>query len=126
MKIAPIAKAATAAGVLVVKYGPQAKLAWDNGGRQTAEAARKRAMSLNARRKALNHASGLVEGTILKVAPAGRTVYVVFSGDRPVGAYPEQEAPLASLLENADLDKRVHPDKATKSLRRPGSSVSKA
>ena len=93
MKIAPIAKAATAAGVLVVKYGPQAKIAWDNGGKQSAEAARKRALSLNARRKALNHASGLVEGTILKVAPQGRTVYVVFTGELPVAAYPEQDRP---------------------------------
>jgi hypothetical protein len=121
MKIAPIAKAATAAGVLVVKYGPQAKLAWDNGGKQGAEAARKRALSLNARRKALNHASGLVQGTVLKVAPAGRTVYVVFTGDQPVRAYPEQDQPLAALLANADLDKRVQPPH-----QKPGKSVSKA
>jgi len=125
MKIRPIVKTATAAGMLAVKYGPQAKIAWEKGGRQSAEAARKRALSLNGRRKALKHAAGLVEGSILKIAPAGRTVYVVFTAERPVAAYPEQSLPLPALLENADLGKRVRPEssgrraKAGKSLEKP-------
>jgi hypothetical protein len=123
MKIGPIVKKATSVGVLAVKYGPQAKIAWDKGGRQSAEAVRKRALSLNARRQALKHASGLVEGSILKVAPAGRTVYVVFTSDRPVGAYPEQELPLEALLADADLAKRVRPGKDPVP---PGTGIEKA
>jgi hypothetical protein len=111
MKIAPIAKAATAAGVLVVKYGPQAKIAWDNGGKKGMTAAGKRAISLNARRKALKHAAGLVNGSVLKVAPEGRTIYVVFTGEKPVASYPKQDLPIGALLEHADLTKRILPSK---------------
>jgi hypothetical protein len=116
MKLGPIVKTAAQAGKLAVKYGPQAKIAWDKGGKQGAAAARKRAMSLNARRKALKHASGLVEGSVLKVAPQGRTVYVVFTGERPVAAYPVQELPFAALIEHADLTKRIRPERPGKGL----------
>ncbi len=121
MKIRPIMKAATQAGKIAVKYGPQAKIAWDKGGKQGAAAARKRAMSLNARRKALNHASGLVDGSVLKVAPEGKTVYVVFTGDRPVASYPRQDLPVTALIEHADLTKRfvlAKPEKPGKSPKR--------
>ena len=53
-----VTKAATAAAVRAVKYGPQAKIVWDKGGKQATQAAAKRAMSLNSRRKALAHAAG--------------------------------------------------------------------
>jgi hypothetical protein len=116
MKIGPIVKTAAQAGKLAVKYGPQAKIAWDKGGKQGAAAARKRALSLNARRRALRHSAGLVDGSVLKVAPEGKTVYVVFTGERPVAAYPSQDLPFAALIEHADLGKRIRPEKPRKSL----------
>jgi hypothetical protein len=94
---------------LAIKYGPLAKVAWDKGGKQAATAASKRARSLNARRRALAHASGVVDGSILKIAPEGSTLYVVFSGQQPITAYPPQETPLTVLLQHADLSKRVRP-----------------
>ncbi len=102
-------KVATDGAKLVVRYGPQAKIVWDRGGRQAAAAATKRAKSLNARRKAVAHARGLVDGTVLKIAPAGTTLYVVFAGDLPVATYPPQQLPYAVLLEHADLSKRFAP-----------------
>jgi hypothetical protein len=112
-----VTKAAAAAAVLAVKYGPQAKIVWDKGGKQATQAAAKRAMTLNSRRKALAHASGVKDGSILKIAPTGSTVYVVFSGDQPIASYPPQEAPYAVLLAHADLDKRVRPEEVKR--RRP-------
>lgn len=102
-----ITKVAAEGAKLAIRYGPQAKIVWDRGGRQAASAAAKRVKSLNARRKALAHASGLVEGAILKIAPTGAPVYVVFSEDVPVATYPPQQLPYAVLLEHADLNKRV-------------------
>jgi hypothetical protein len=109
MKIKPVIKVAGQTAKAAVKYGPQAKIAWDKGGKQGAQAAARRAVSLNARRKALRHAFGLVDGSVLKVAPEGRTVYVVLTGDRPVAAYPRQSVPVATLLEHADLSKKILP-----------------
>ncbi len=112
-----LAKAAAQGAKLVVKYGPQAKIAWDKGGKQATLAAATRAQALIARRKALNHASGVVEGSVLEIAPEGLAVYVVFAGDTPIAAYPPQEAAYGRLLEHADLGKRFRPE--APSTRRP-------
>ena len=109
MKLGPMIKVAGQTAKVVVKYGPQAKIAWDNGGRRGMSAAGKRAISLNARRKALKHAAGLLDGSVLRVAPEGRSVYVVFTGERPVASYPKQDLPMGALLEHADLTKRILP-----------------
>jgi hypothetical protein len=92
---------------LVVKYGPQAKIAWDNGGKKAAAAAAKRARSLTARRKAFAHAATVVDGSVLKVAPGGTTAYVVFSGEQPIASYPPQEIPPEALIIHADLSRRM-------------------
>jgi hypothetical protein len=102
-----VATAAKQGAKLVVLYGPQAKILWDKGGKQAASAALKRAQTLSLRRKAMAHGVGLVDGSLLKIAPAGNTMYVVFSGDEPVATYPPQHLPYAVLLEHADLNKRV-------------------
>lgn len=104
---------------LVVRYGPQAKIAWDNGGRKAAAAATKRARSLTARRRAFAHAATVVEGSVLKVAPDGRTAYVVFTGDRPIAAYPPQDTPPEVLLAHADLTRRERPENQPRRLRPP-------
>lgn len=103
---------------LAVKYGPQAKIAWDNGGKKAAEAATRRARSMTARRKAFTHASTIVDGSVLKVAPDGVTAYVVFSGEQPVAVQPPQEKSLAELVAHADLTKRERPESKS-DTRRP-------
>lgn len=126
-------KAGTAAKVIgttakvAVKYGPQAKIAWDNGGKKAAIKAAGRARSLTARRKAFAHAGTVVDGSVLKVAPGGTTAYVVFSGEQPIATYPPQDVPPADLLEHADLSRRVAvepalvaPRKALPRVRRRG------
>jgi hypothetical protein len=101
------AKVAAAGAALAVRYGPQAKLAWDKGGRQAAQAAARRAGLLRARRQAVAHAAGLVDGGVLELAPGGSKVYVVMTGTTPVAAYPPDETPLADLVAHADLSRIV-------------------
>jgi hypothetical protein len=114
-----MAKAAARGAKLAVMYGPQAKIAWDKGGKQATHAAAKRALTLNARRKALAHAAGVVDGSILKIAPTGSTVYVVFTGEKPIATYPPQDTPLPVLLAHADYDKRVRPDDVRRRSAKP-------
>lgn len=113
-----LTKAAGQGAKLAVKYGPQAKIVWDKGGKQAAAAATKRALSLNNGRKAFAHARGVVDGSVLKIAPQGSTVYVVFTGDLPIAAYPSQELPFPILLQHADLARRVRPEDARRSVPR--------
>lgn len=109
-KVAKAAKVVGTGTKLAVKYGPQAKIAWDNGGRKAAVAATRRARSLTARRKAFAHAATVVDGSVLKVAPSGTTAYVVFSGEQPIATYPPHDLPPALLLAHADLSKRIPAD----------------
>ena len=96
---------------LAVKYGPQAKIAWDKGGKQAAAAATERTRSLTSRRRAFAHAATVVDGSVLKIAPDGKTAYVVFSGEQPIATYPHQDAPYPALLAHVDLGKRVPAEK---------------
>lgn len=106
-----VGRLATQSAKLAVKYGPAAKIAWDRGGRTATLAATQRLVGLNARRRALAHASGVIDGSVLKVAPEGRPVWVVFTRDLPIAAYPAPpQIPLTVLLQHADLAKRVRPD----------------
>lgn len=97
---------------IVAKYGPQAKIAWDNGGKQAGLAAARRAKAVTARRKAMAHAATVVDGTVLKVAPGGTAAYVVFSGDQPIAVHPPTDVPMEVLLAHADLSKRMPPKRA--------------
>ena len=106
-KVGTAAKLIGTGTKLAVKYGPQVKIAWDNGGKKAAGAAVKRAHSLTARRKAFAHAGTVVDGSVLKVAPGGTTAYVVFTGDQPIATYPPQELPPEVLLLHADLSRRI-------------------
>lgn len=116
-----MASLVAAGATLAVKYGPQAKLAWDKGGKQASAAAVRRAQSLRARRRALAHAEGLVDGGVLRLAPGGVTTYVVLTGATPVAAYPPVETPLAELVEHADLGRKIVPGEETgRDLHLPG------
>ncbi|HEY1133933.1 MAG TPA: hypothetical protein VGE77_05095 [Nocardioides sp.] len=111
---------ATTGVTLAVKYGPQIKLAWDKGGKQAAQAAARRAGLVRARRQAHAHALGLVDASVLQLAPGGETVYVVLSGTTPVAVYPPVETPLADLVDRADLTKAVPPQEPSRpSVPRP-------
>ncbi|WP_299050236.1 hypothetical protein [uncultured Nocardioides sp.] len=107
------ARIAKRSATLAVKYGPQAKLAWDNGGRKAADAAAARVTLARHRRHAFTEADTLKDGSVLRVAPGGVAAYVVLSGDDPVSVHPpaaEGTPPLAELVARADLDKRVTPE----------------
>ncbi|MGL5810599.1 MAG: hypothetical protein ACRCYQ_11690 [Nocardioides sp.] len=109
---ATLAKHAKRAGLFAVKYGPQAKILWDRGGKQAASAGLRRAADLAARSRAFRRARGLADGSVLAMAPAGATVYVVFSGERVVAVYPRRQAPLGTLParpgpDRADLGRQL-------------------
>lgn len=61
-------------------------------------------------RQAIDHATTLVDGSVLKVVHEGATVWVVFSGDDPVTAYQAVPVGLDDLLAHADLSHRVRPE----------------
>jgi hypothetical protein len=111
-KVTSTAKVVGKGARLAVKYGPQAKIAWDKGGKQAGTAAARRARTLNSRRKAFKHAATVVEGSVLKVAPTGSTMYVVFAGDVPIATYPKSELTPVELLAHADLTKRIPANQA--------------
>ncbi|GAB3436275.1 hypothetical protein [Flindersiella endophytica] len=92
-----------------IKYGPLLYEAVKHG-REPAQRALQRAMARQGdRRRAFKHAETLVEGSVLRVFRDGEPIWVVFSEDHPVAAYPVAEAELTVLLEHADLGQRVRP-----------------
>lgn len=109
------AKVVGTGAMLAAKYGPQAKIAWDNGGKKATIAAARRAKSLTARRKALAQAATVKDGSVLKVAPGGRTMYVVFTADQPIAVHPPTDLPMELVLAHADLAKRVPAELTKKS-----------
>jgi hypothetical protein len=101
-----------------VKYGPLVYEAVKHG-REPAQRALQRALARQGeRRKAFKHAATLVDGSVLRVFREGEPIWVVFSADNPVVAYPPVEVPLPELLEHADLGQRVKPG-TSKGLPKP-------
>ncbi|MGB3829794.1 MAG: hypothetical protein WA962_13560 [Ornithinimicrobium sp.] len=64
----------------------------------------------NQRKKAVQHASTVINGSTLQVFHHNTAHWVVFSGEEPVGVHPRSNAPFSQLLKNADLSKRVRPE----------------
>lgn len=92
-----------------LKYGPLVFEAVKHG-REPAERAVRRAIARQAERKhAFEHAKTLVDGSVLRTYHEGEPVWVVFSRDVPVTAYPTGAAEIATLLEHADLEQRIRP-----------------
>ena len=50
------------------------------------------------------------DGSVLQLLHGEQTVWVVYSGDRPVSEHPDIGVPLAELVEHADLDRRRPPE----------------
>lgn len=107
--IPPVSRSVLRNGVKYgVKYGPQAKILWDTAGKQARSAAKARLDDLNARRTAFDEAETVVEGTVLRRVWHGTPVWVVFSRDEPVSAYPAVAEP-AEIVINADVSRRQTP-----------------
>lgn len=92
---------------LAARYGPQAKIAWDNVGRPAAATAAGKAQAQLQRRKAFAKAATVVDGSVLRVLHSGDPVWVVMTRGEPVEAFPPVEVSLAALLSGADLSKAV-------------------
>ena len=90
-----------------VKYGPQAKIAWDKAGRPAAAIAAKKAQTQLQRRKAFAKAATVVEGSVIRLIHAGEPVHVVLAHGEPVEAYPPVDVELPVLLKDADLSAAV-------------------
>ena len=103
-------KVAVTAFKLGVKYGPQIWVATQALREPTKEAVSKAVSSEKARRTAMAHAKSLADGSILKVYKGDASHWVVFSADEPVTVYPPTDMPLGTLLDRADLTKRIRPD----------------
>lgn len=102
-------RAVTTAMKLGMKYGPVAYEAVKHG-RAPARVAAQRSLSKSgAKRQAIAHATSLVDGSTMRVFYGEMQIWVVFSGDKPVGTHPVVGVPIATLLQHADLNMRIHP-----------------
>ena len=99
---------------LGVKYGPQVWVATQAVREPVREAMGKAMASEKARRSALAHAKSLADGSILKTYKGDASHWVVFSADEPVSVYPPTDMPLSTLLQQADLTKRIRADEKVK------------
>ena len=90
-----------------VKYGPQAKIAWDKAGKPAAEIAAKKAQTQLQRRKAFAKAATVVEGSVIRLVHAGEPVHVVLAHGEPLEAYPPVDVELPALMKDADLSAAV-------------------
>ena len=97
-----IGPAAKKGGKLAVKYGPQAKIAWQKAGKPATEAAAKKAQAQLQRRKAFAKAATVVDGSVLRQMHEGEPVWVVLARGEPVEAFPSVDIGLATLIKDAD------------------------
>ena len=90
-----------------VRYGPLLVQAAKYG-REPAQQALQAAMAKrSARKKAVEHALTVRDGSLLKVIKDGQVIYFVFSGDAIVTTYPPvPQSSYPDLLRHADLEQR--------------------
>ena len=96
-----------------VKYGPHVVVLAQQAKEPAMKAAQTAIDRQKARRRAIEHAATVREGTVLKTfdprADHSEPVWVVFSADDPIAAHPTTTTPLAELIANSDLATRVRP-----------------
>ena len=96
-----------------VKYGPHVVVLAQQAKEPAMKAAQTAIDRQKARRRAIEHAATVREGTVLKTfdprAEHSEPVWVVFSADDPIAAHPTSTTPLAELIANSDLATRVRP-----------------
>lgn len=91
-----------------VRYGPLVVEAVRHGREPAQQAVQAAWAKRSARRKAVEHALTVREGSLLKVIKDGQAIFFVFSGDAIVTTYPAvPQSAYPELLRHADLDKRV-------------------
>lgn len=73
----------------------------------------------NPRRRALDHAESVVDGSLQQVFHRGQPYWVVFSRGEPVGTHPHTDASFDVLLLNADPARRVTPQELRRTVRLP-------
>ena len=96
-----------------VKYGPHAVVIAQQAKEPAMAAAQKVIDRQKAKRRAIEHAATVRDGSVLKTfdprADHGEAVWVVFSGEDPIAAHPTTTTPIAELIANSDLSTRVRP-----------------
>lgn len=93
-----------------VRYGPLIVEAVRHGREPAQQAVQAAWAKRSARRKAVEHALTVRDGSLLKVIKDGQAIFFVFSGDAIVTTYPAApQATYPELLRHADLDKRETP-----------------
>lgn len=96
-----------------MKYGPHVAVIAQQAKEPAMAAGQKVVDRQRARRRALEHAATLREGTVLKTfdprSDSGEPVWVVFAGDEVLAAYPATTTPLPELVAKSDLDTRMRP-----------------
>jgi hypothetical protein len=102
-------KSLTTAIKLGVKYGPVAYEAIKHGREPAKEFAQRQLARLNARKQALAHAEGLLDGSAMPVWNGDQQVWVVFNRNEPIASHPVVETPLTLLVQGYDLTKRIRP-----------------
>jgi hypothetical protein len=90
-----------------VRYGPLVVEAVRHGREPAQQAVQAAWAKRSARRKAVEHALTVRDGSLLKVIKDGQSIFFVFSGDAIVTTYPPvPQSSYPELLRHADLDKR--------------------
>lgn len=107
--MAGTSKSVTTVVKLGVKYGPVAYEAIKHGKEPAKEFAQRQLARLNARKQALAHAEGLMDGSTMAVWKDDQQVWVVFNGDQPIASHPTVDTPLPQLITGYDLAKRIRP-----------------
>jgi hypothetical protein len=96
-----------------VKYGPHVVVLAQQAKEPAMKAAQTALDRQKARRRAIEHAATVREGSVLKTfdprAAHGEAVWVVFTGDEPIAAHPATQTPMSELIANSDLSTRVRP-----------------
>jgi hypothetical protein len=96
-----------------VKYGPHVVVLAQQAKEPAMAAAQKALDRQKARRRAVEHAATLRDGTVLKTfdprADHADPVWVVFTGDDPVASHPATTTPLPELVAHSDLTTRLRP-----------------
>ena len=124
--------AATNLAKLALKYGPVVYTLAQKYGPQLVEQIlknrepaqrfvhdRTERVRTNPRRRALDHAESVVDGSLQQVFHRGQPYWVVFSRNEPVGTHPHTNLAYDTLLLNADPAKRVRPGELRRTLHLP-------
>jgi hypothetical protein len=96
-----------------VKYGPHVVVLAQQAKDPAMAAAQKALDRQKARRRAIEHAATVQDGSVLKTfdprADHSDPVWVVFAGEEPIASHPSTTTPLPELVAKSDLSTRIRP-----------------